>query len=159
MTSDTGPLLRFWTYKQIAREVFACHKSFDAAQFELVAWRYVSAALEEVPRMFQLWACKQVMGIAATNGLQAKWMEGLPGCCVVKEACSHILHCNKVGHVEALMQTIGLLEKWLLESETDPELASGLVEFVCSRGMKSFEEIYWHIPCLHLMAVAQGRIG
>jgi hypothetical protein len=76
------------------------------------------------------------MGIASTNELQAKWMEGLsdkyPRCCVVKETCSHILHCDEVGHVEALMQTVGLLEKWLLESETDPELANGLVDFACS---------------------------
>ncbi len=106
--------------------------------------------LEEVPRMFQLWVCKQVMGIAATNGLQAKWTEGLsdkcPSCCVVKDTCGHILHCNKVGCVEALMQTIGLLEKWLLESKTDPELVSCLVVFACSRGMKSLEEICRHAP-------------
>jgi hypothetical protein len=86
--------------------------------------------------MFQIWACKQVMGIAATNGLQAKWTEGLsdkcPSCCMVKEMCGHILHCDKVGRVEALMQTTGLLEIWLLKSETDPELESGLVEFACS---------------------------
>jgi hypothetical protein len=115
MTSNTRPLLRFWAYKQIVQDVFPCRKIFDAEQFELVAWRYVSAALEEVPRMFQLWACKQVVGIAATNGLQAKWTEGLsdkwPSSCMVKGMCGHILHCNKVGHVEALMQTIGILEK------------------------------------------------
>ncbi len=39
----------------------------------------------------------------------------------MKETCGHILHFDEVGHVEALMQTIGLLEKWLLELETDPE--------------------------------------
>jgi hypothetical protein len=72
MTSNTGPLLRFWEYKQIAWDVFACRKIFDTEQVEQVAWRYVSAAQEEVPRMFQLWACKQVMDILATNGLQAK---------------------------------------------------------------------------------------
>jgi hypothetical protein len=72
MTSNTGPLLRFWAHKQFARVVFARRKIFDAEQFKLVVWRYVSAALEEVPRMFHLWACKQVMGIAATYGLQAK---------------------------------------------------------------------------------------
>ncbi len=113
--------------------------------------------------MFQLWACKQVMGIAATNGLQAKWTEGLsdkyPSCCVVKELCGHILHCNKVGHVEALMQTIRLSEKWLFELETDPELASYLVDFACSWGMKSLEEICRHAPQLHRMAGAQDRIG
>jgi hypothetical protein len=122
MTSDTGPLLQFWAYKQIARDVFAHCKIFNPEQFDLVARRYVSAALEEVPTKFQLWACKQVMGIAATNGLRAKWTEGLsdkcPSCWLMKETCGHILHCNVVGHVEALMQTFRLLEKWLLELET-----------------------------------------
>jgi hypothetical protein len=136
---------------------------FDAGQFDQVVWRHVSAALEEVPRMFHFWACKQVMGITATNCLQAKWTEGLsdkcPSCCVVKKMCGHILHCNKVGRVEALMQMIGLLEIWLLESETDPELASVLVEFACSQGMKSLEEICRHTPQLHQMAMAQDRIG
>jgi hypothetical protein len=163
MTSNTRPLLRFWAYKQIARDVFACCKIFDAELFKLVAWSYVSAALEEVPRIFQLWVCKQVMGIAATNGLQAKWTEGLsdkcPSCCMVKEMCGHILHCDEVGRVEVLMQTIGFLEKWLLESETYPELANGLVEFAHSQGMKSLEEICRHIPQLHRMAAAQDRIG
>jgi hypothetical protein len=54
MTSNTRPLFRFWSYKQIAWDVFACRKIFDAEQFDLVTWRYVSAALGEVPRMFQL---------------------------------------------------------------------------------------------------------
>jgi hypothetical protein len=78
------------------------------------------------------------MGITATNGLQAKWTEGLsdkcPSYCVVKEMCGHILHCGEVGRLEALMQTIGLLEKWLLKLETDQEMESCLVEFTCSRG-------------------------
>ncbi len=59
MNSNTGPLLRFWAYKQITRDVFARRKIFDAEQFKLVAQRHVSAALEEVPRMIQLWVCTQ----------------------------------------------------------------------------------------------------
>jgi hypothetical protein len=113
--------------------------------------------------MFQLWACKQVMGIAATNRLQAKWAEGLsdksPSCCVVKETCGHIPHWDEVGRVDALMQTIGLLERRLLESETDPELSRCLVEFTHSRGMKPLEEICQHVPQLRWMAAAQDRIG
>jgi hypothetical protein len=29
-------------------------------------WEMVYVKLREVPRLFQLWACKQVMGIAGT---------------------------------------------------------------------------------------------
>ena len=36
--------------------------------FDEVDWPHVYRTLnEEVPRLFQVWACKQVMNIAATN--------------------------------------------------------------------------------------------
>jgi hypothetical protein len=100
---------------------------WNSSMFNLVACKYVHAALEEVPRMIQLWACKQVMRIAATNGLPEKWTEGLNekcrSCCLQKETCAHILYCDKVGCVDVLMQTIELLEGWFMDSETDPGLA------------------------------------
>jgi hypothetical protein len=72
MTLDTSPQLRFWAYKQIAHRVFDRCKLLDADQFDLLAWKYVHVVLEEVPRLLQLWACKQVMSITATNGLQTQ---------------------------------------------------------------------------------------
>ncbi len=77
----------------------------------------------------------------------------------MKEMCCHILYCDKVGRVDAMMQAIGLLERWLLGSETDPELAYGLVEFACSRGMKPLKEICRHIPRFRWMVVAHDRMG
>jgi hypothetical protein len=35
-------------------------------KFELVDWEMVHLQLSCVPKLFQLWACKQVMGIAGT---------------------------------------------------------------------------------------------
>ena len=37
-----------------------------------MAWRQIYDALHDVPRMFQLWACKQVMDVAGTNYNLAK---------------------------------------------------------------------------------------
>ncbi len=39
----------------------------DSNQFDLVDWEMVHDLLCRVPKLFQLWACKQVTNIAATN--------------------------------------------------------------------------------------------
>lgn len=49
ITSDTGPQLRFLVHRQKARWVFDRCKVLNGEQFDLVAWKYVHAALEEVP--------------------------------------------------------------------------------------------------------------
>ena len=41
-------------------------------EFEEVVWRQVYDALHDVPRIFQLWAYKQVMDVAGTNYNLAK---------------------------------------------------------------------------------------
>lgn len=43
-------------------------------QFDEVWWQAVHKALNEVPRMFQIWACKQVTGVAGTNEMQARYI-------------------------------------------------------------------------------------
>ena len=42
-------------------------KILDADAFDEVAWRQVFNTLHSLPRLFQIWACKQVTNIAATN--------------------------------------------------------------------------------------------
>lgn len=113
--------------------------------------------------MFQLWACKQVMGIAATNGLRARWTEGLdpkcPSCQRHKETCSHVLYCEEAGRVDVLLQTIRLLEHWLEEMDTDPALTHCLVKYARSRGDRSLQDICIGFPNLRQMAETQDKIG
>ena len=42
-------------------------------QFKEVDWDMVHLVLHELPRMFQIWACKQVMGVAGKNMYQYKY--------------------------------------------------------------------------------------
>ena len=42
-------------------------------QFKEVDWGMVYSALHELPRMFQIWAYKQVIGVAGTNLYQSKY--------------------------------------------------------------------------------------
>ena len=67
VTSNTGGSLRLWVHQQLAKELFFKLGIMTPLGFKEVAWRLVYDTLHEVPRLFQLWACKQVMNIAGMN--------------------------------------------------------------------------------------------
>ena len=66
MTSDTGGQIRFAAHRVIAKKVYHALGVLHDHQFEEVDWPHVYDALHGVPRLFQIWACKQVMDIAPT---------------------------------------------------------------------------------------------
>ncbi len=67
--ADMSDKLRFWVHRQLAQEWFHQMKILYLQEFNLIDWEMVYLKLQEVPKLFQLWACKQVMGIAGTwNG-------------------------------------------------------------------------------------------
>jgi len=94
VTSDKGERVRFWVQRQMARTRFHEAKILFTHSFDLVDWDMVYSALRWVPRMFQIWACKQVMDIAPANG-NCPWERSLcplfPSCAQVPETCSHVL--------------------------------------------------------------------
>ena len=77
MASDAGNSLCFWTYLRLAISTFFTLGVMSGQGFDEVAWRQVYNALHSVPRLFQLWACKQVMGEAGTNLNQHQYMEDM----------------------------------------------------------------------------------
>ena len=70
MTSNTGDSLQLWFHKQLEKELFFKLGFLTLLGFKEVAWRLVYDTLHEMPRLFQLWACKQVMNKAGTNLIQ-----------------------------------------------------------------------------------------
>ncbi len=68
MTSDTGAHIRYAADRQVARKFFHKTSRMFTDAFDEVDWLQVHRTLsDEVPRLFQVWACKQVMNLAATN--------------------------------------------------------------------------------------------
>jgi hypothetical protein len=67
ITTDSIDRLRFWAHRRIAREVFAKSNILSYTQFERVDWEAVHSALHHVPRMFQVFASKQVFNNGGTN--------------------------------------------------------------------------------------------
>ena len=113
--------------------------------FQEVAWQQVYDTLHKVPRLFHLWACKQVMDVAGTNVNQAMFTEGhdphCPSCDNKLETCAHILHCEEAGRVDALHHSIDWLDKWPKETGTEPSLRECLVEYAQGRGAVTMEDI------------------
>jgi hypothetical protein len=116
MTSDTGHHIRYHAHGYLAWEEFAVAGLLSNTQFDLVDWQMVHNTLSTVPKMFQVWACKQVWSIALTNYKLARWTTTsplCPSCMQVAKTCKHVLHCNHAGRVEALLATIKLLNQWM----------------------------------------------
>ncbi len=68
MMSDTGPHIRYMAGKQIVRLFFHKTLRMITDAFDKVDLPNVHRMPnKEVPRLFQVWACKKVMNISATN--------------------------------------------------------------------------------------------
>ena len=130
-----------------------------------MAWRHIYDALHDVPRTFQLWACKQVMDVAGTNYNLAKRNKEehdpcCPSCGQETETCSHVLHCNEAGRVDAMKRSVGWLDDWLRSVGTEPTLRRALVKYALGRGAESMKDIVFEEGRTHRdMAMSQDRIG
>lgn len=118
---------------------------------------------ETVPRLFQLWACKQVMNIAATNEFLSR-QDGrcsrCPSCAVEVESAEHVIRCKEVGRVEVYNLGVDALEAWLEGAGTDPELCEVIVEYARMRGKRTMGQICEDAPaCFWRMATSQDKIG
>ena len=86
----------FWDHKQLAEEVYRNLRILLTDQIKEVDWEMVHIALHELLRMFQIWECKQVKGVAGTNLYQSKYRPNhgpmCPSCTQSVESCSYVLH-------------------------------------------------------------------
>ncbi len=137
VVSDKGERVWFWVHQQLARTRFHESDSLYAHQFDMDDWEMMHTALHQVPWMFQIWACKQVMDVALANG-NCPWEHSLcplcQSCTQVLETCAHILFCINEGWVDTMMKSIDLLSSWMMEVNTDPDLRECIVEYAKGRG-------------------------
>ncbi len=129
-------------------------------QFELVDWEMVHSQLNSIPKLFQLWACKQVMGISGTMEWDKTAIRKCPSCMQEWDTCAHVLHCCHKGRVETLHHTIDLMEAWMKEVDTDPDLLDCIAEYAYAGGGRAMMEICNGLGETYLqMAQEQDQIG
>ena len=120
----------------------------------------VHQTLSEVLKLFQLWACKQVMGIARTMEWDKTEQRRCPSCMRERDTCDHVLCCHHEGRVETLHHTLSLMEKWMQEADTNPDLQECIAEYAHGRGALTMQEICRGRGELFMqMAQEQDEIG
>ena len=164
ITSECGGIVRAWAHRMHAKGFFAQKLILPHDGFEQVDWKNYSAVAHSVPRLFQLWLCKQTMSIAATNKARARFTPNLsplcPSCNLEEETCAHILTCQEIGRVTALEASIGLLDSWMEETYTDPQLRTAITTFAKSRGCAPMYDICGFMdPSIREVGRAQDTIG
>ncbi len=109
MTPDTGPHIRYAAGRQVVLFFFHETSCMFSDPFDKVDWPNVHRTLnKEVPRLFQVWACRQVMNIFSTNkNLCWHHWDGrsdkCPCCTIHVETAEHIILCPEVGRMDAFM--------------------------------------------------------
>jgi len=140
VTSETSNLICYTAHKQEAKEVFDNLKVLLYDQFEGVDWPWVHHAFHQCPKMFQLFASKQVFNVAAVLGNLANQWEYVhlgqecPSYTLVKVTLGHLLTCTEVGRIENLHCQLTAVITWLQQSGTNPELLQVLTTFLFSKG-------------------------
>jgi hypothetical protein len=140
ITTDSIDRLRFWAHRRIAKEVFSAAGILSASQFDKVDWEAVYSALHDVPRMFQVFASKQVFDNGGTNKWLARFdktgstSSKCPSCFAEIETAEHIVRCCHAGRIDALHTSIRLMDKWLKQVNTDPGLRECIFHFLSERG-------------------------
>jgi hypothetical protein len=119
MMSETGEHIHFWAHLQLARKYYSNHKLLSFKQFDLVDWKSIHCKLHGLPRLFQLWASKHILGITGIMkflAYQDKRSPLCPGCLKCKEMCRHIAHCAEEGCAATFSQSTQEIERWMEET-------------------------------------------
>ncbi len=163
LLSEAGPLLRFHAHRQLARSLFHQKKILLRDKFEEVDWELVHRTLHLVPRLFQVWASKHVLGIAGTMKFLAH-QDGCeptcPSCRSCEETCAHIARCPEAGRTKAFLQAVAELSRWMTENKMHPDLVSVISDYAQGRGETSCIECVEDLPLIvQEFAILQDKIG
>jgi hypothetical protein len=76
------------------------------------------------------------------------------------DTCAHVLHCCHAGRVETLHHTTDIMEAWMKEVDTDPDLLDCIAEYAYAQGSRAMMEICNGLGEIYLqMARDQDAIG
>ncbi len=138
MMSDTGGSIQYWAHYQLAWIYYQEQNILSHEQFDAIDWRPVHNTLHDLPRSFQLWASKHVLGIAGTMKYLLR-QDGrsplCPSCQACAETCKHIARCLEVGREAAFQESANAVEKWMETVDTHSDVKVLLLKYL--RGCRS----------------------
>jgi hypothetical protein len=119
-----------WNYYQ--KHDILSHEQFDA-----IDWRPIHNTLHDLPRLFQLWASKHVLGIAGTTKFLSHQDDRSPLCSSCHECdktCKHIARCPEVGRAAAFQESTNAVENWMETSGTHSVVKVLLLRYLRGQG-------------------------
>jgi len=168
-TTDVAKEVRFCLGEVEARAFYTALKSkgglgWSHQRFNQVCWWALELTLAKKPDRYGLWLSKQVSGWCATRKNIARIQDLLddkcPNCQQVAETSEHLNCCPDEGRTQLFKESVGLLEKWLLEdNRTNPELAFWIPKYLLFRGQKLFADMGPMSANLQRAAASQDIIG
>jgi hypothetical protein len=139
-TSDSDSILWYFAHKQEAKELFVRLDILSSEAFEEVAWQDIHATLNGLPKMFQLFARKQVFGVSTVLGNLSKQKEFVhlgnkfPHSFSCKEKTGHLLLCRKIGRIQCLNMMLQRIIDWMKLVGTTEEFIDLATKHLCSHG-------------------------
>jgi hypothetical protein len=165
MTSDTGSHIQYWAHYQLAQNYYQEHKLLLHDQFNAIDWKSVHNTLHSLPRLFQLWALKHVLGIAGTMNFLSH-QDGrsplCPSCNECTETCKHIAQCPETGRATTFLQSTTEVEKWMDCNGTHPDVKLLLLQYLRRCGSITCAECSDDLnlpPIVREYAISQDVIG
>jgi hypothetical protein len=125
MTSDTGESIRYWAHHQLAWQYYHEQRILSHKQYDAIDWRSIYNTLHNLPRLFQLWTSKHVLGIAGTMkflSYQDGWCPLCPSCLGCDKTCKHIARCPETGRAAAFQESTNAVKNWMETSGTHPDV-------------------------------------
>ncbi len=125
--------IHFWAHRQLAKNFFNIRKILSQSQFESIDWVSIHRTLHDLPRLFQTWAAKHVLGIAGTMKFLAHQDGRSPLCLSCQECsktCTHIARCPKIRHAATFAQSMQGVGQWLEQQNTHPDLQTLLLRYL-----------------------------
>ncbi len=125
----------------------------------------IHCTLHNLPRLFQVWAAKHVLGIAGTMSFLSHHDKQSPlclSCLNCRETCKHVAKCPKVGRAKAFAWSVSEVELWLTKNNAHPDLRSLLLCYLRGRGALSCYECATALNLAHIFqefAESQDVIG
>jgi hypothetical protein len=166
LTSDTGKLLQFWVYRQLARTYYHSKGMILQDQFDDMDWWSLQKTHVSLPWLFQLWAAKHVnrtiAGMMSFLSHQDGRCDCCPSCKTCIETCQHIARCPEAGRALAFAQSMDKLELWFSANKTHPDMQSLLLRYTRGRGTVTCLECAVSLdlpPVMQNLARSQDIIG
>ena len=166
VTTEAGSLIRYAAHYQEAKDLFDQQNIVERDNFDLIDWEPLHKVLSNVPKMFQIFLCKQVFGVLATNrylhkrGASPVGSATCQSCTLHDESAAHILLCPEEGRVLILNKLADQLLDWLDDYGTPRDLTYLIVSYIKGRGERSMTDICRNLPDIYKRAATtQDRVG